>query len=64
MAWTTHTGGSTNLYAEIDEFQPVDDTDYVQSTAGASSEAKQFQLTALAPPQSGVATIFLRLRTG
>lgn len=37
--WTNQSGGTTNLYQAVDEYEPPDDTDYLQSAANPASDA-------------------------
>jgi hypothetical protein len=59
--WTTHTGGTTNLYATINEVTP-DDTTYIQSPAGPANAVYVTKLSAVVAP--GVTSgHWIRMRT-
>lgn len=47
--WTTDTGGTTDLYAAIDETS-ASDSDYIRSPVGPSSEAVEVELSAPLDP--------------
>lgn len=59
--WTTHTGGTTNLYLTIDE-ATADDTDYIQSPASPSNAVYVTKLSNVVNPQSTSGHI-MRMRT-
>lgn len=62
-SWTTHTGATTNLYQQIDEY-PANDTDYVRSELAPSTSAVRFSLSnpAAAPSTSDAQTVRYRYR--
>jgi len=49
--WTTHVGGTTNLYQTIDEVSP-DDADYIQSERSPSTSPCVVKLSSSADPES------------
>jgi hypothetical protein len=57
--WTTQAGGTTSLYATVDEVV-ADDTDYVQSGLAPSSDALTLDLTQLSLPVAGNRTLSYR----
>lgn len=59
--WTTHTGGTTNLYLTIDE-ATADDTDYIQSPAAPSNAVYVTKLSSVVNPQSTSGHV-MRMRT-
>jgi len=59
--WTTHTGGTTNLYTAIDEVT-ADDTDYIQSPASPSNAVYVTKLSSAVDPNSSTGHI-IRMRT-
>jgi len=61
--WTTQSGGTTNLYATLDEDTP-DDADYVRSAIDASNDVLRVSLTALNEPLEGPGTLKIRHRRG
>jgi len=48
-AWTTETGGTTNLYASVDEAS-ANDADYIQSEAAPAASAVQIKLATMTDP--------------
>jgi len=50
--WTTQSGGTTNLFATLDETNR-DDTDYIRSEQTPTSSAVTLQLTSLSTPNAG-----------
>lgn len=61
-AWTTESGGTTNLYASIDE-ATANDTDYVRSEVSPSSSTYRVRLGAITDP-GVLAGRVLRYRIG
>lgn len=60
--WTTDLGGTTNLFASVDE-AVADDADYIQSPVDPSAAAVELKLgTAQTPSYSGGGTLHLRHR--
>jgi hypothetical protein len=57
--WTTQSGGTTNLYAQINE-TPASDTNYVQSSLGPASDQLTVAMAALSTPVSGARTLTYR----
>jgi hypothetical protein len=54
-SWTTELGGTSNLYASIDEASPANDADYIQSSAlapGGGSDTTEVKFTAVDDPAS------------
>lgn len=49
--WTTHTGGTTNLYTAIDEVTP-DHTDFIQSPLSPSSAVYVVKLSSVVNPNT------------
>lgn len=50
--WTTQVGGTTNLFAVVDETTP-DDSDYIRSEVAPVTSAVTLSLTALSTPNDG-----------
>jgi len=60
--WTNELGGTTNLFASVDEPTP-DDADYIQSPVNPSAAAVELKLgTAQTPSYAGGGTLHLRHR--
>jgi len=57
--WTTQSGGTTNLYAVLDEDTP-DDADYVRSAVNATNDVLRVSLTSLQQPLAGPGTLKIR----
>ena len=49
-AWTTNSGGTTNLYATVDEVAPADDADYMQSELAPSASVVSIRLGTFSEP--------------
>ena len=49
-AWTTNSGGTTNLYATVDEVAPADDADYIQSELTPSASVVSIRLGTFSEP--------------
>lgn len=60
-AWTTQLGGTTNLFAVVDETTP-DDTDYIRSELAPSSSPVTLGIGTLSTPGTGPQ--YLRYRYG
>jgi hypothetical protein len=60
-AYTTQTGGSTNLYQTIDEVT-ADDADYIQSPTSPSSAVYVTKLSSITDPTSSAGHV-MRMRT-
>lgn len=59
--FTTHSGGTTNLFATIDEASP-DDADYIRSPASPSSQVYACRLSDVSDPSSSTGHV-IRMRT-
>jgi hypothetical protein len=62
-AWTTDTGGTTNLHLAVDEAQPGSDTDYIQSALVPDGTSPvELGLPTPATPDTGVSRLRWRRR--
>jgi len=58
--WTTDTGGTTNLFAVLDE-STANDADYIKSSGPIpSNDTVEVELTTLAPTVPGTNTFVIR----
>jgi hypothetical protein len=44
-SWTTQSGATTNLWATLDEAEPADDADFVQSSLATQNDTYEFRLS-------------------